>query len=122
VHLFGPQRYSGPAILAPRPDLVPQPADLFEAWASLPPTKRLCNIAESTVGEADGYAEPREPVKRSTSRQASAELAEDPVSQARRHIAEAKARIERQEALIARLSNKSQYVTLADEANKILST
>jgi hypothetical protein len=47
---------------------------------------------------------------------------EDPVSQARRHVAEAEARIERQEALAARLSYRGKYISLAGQAREILST
>ena len=48
--------------------------------------------------------------------------AEDPVSQARRHVAEAEVRIERQEALVARLSDNSKYAALLDQAREVLAT
>ena len=47
---------------------------------------------------------------------------EDPVSQARRHVAEAKAHIARQEALVAKLSNDQRHLALAAEAKEILTT
>ena len=47
---------------------------------------------------------------------------EDPVSQARRHVAEAEARIERQKALVARLSDSGNSLQLAGQAREILST
>ena len=47
---------------------------------------------------------------------------EDPVSQARRHVAEAEARVERQEALVARLFESGKTPQLADQAKEILST
>jgi len=51
-----------------------------------------------------------------------ARLAESPVAQSRRHVAEAEVRIKRQEALVARLSNSDKYLELAGEAREILST
>ncbi len=47
---------------------------------------------------------------------------EDPASQARRHVAEAKAHIARQEALVAKLSNDQRHLALAAEAKEILTT
>ena len=85
-------------------------------------SERLGNIAEGTGGiaESDGNAEPRVPVK--PSHEAVVKRAEDPVSQARRHVAEAEARIERQEALVARLSDSNKHIALAGEAREILAT
>jgi|SRR6516162_1508503 len=84
--------------------------------------ERLCNIAEGADdrAEAEGNAEPQEPVKLSP--QTTIKRTEDPVSQARRHVAEAEARIGRQEALIARLSDSNKHVALANEAREILTT
>jgi hypothetical protein len=48
--------------------------------------------------------------------------AEDPISQARRHVAEAQNRIERQEELVARLASDSRHAPLAAEAREILQT
>ena len=85
-------------------------------------SERLCNIAEGTVGKADveDNAEPRESVK--PSHQPAIKRTEDPVSQARRHVAEAEVRIERQEALVARLSDNNKHIALAKEAREILAT
>jgi len=85
-------------------------------------SERLCNIAEGTVIKADveGNAGRREPAK--PPHQAAIKRTEDPVSQARRHVAEAEARIERQEALVARLSDNAKHAALADEAREILAT
>jgi hypothetical protein len=84
-------------------------------------SERLCNLAEGKgdVTESEGRAEPGEPAK---SLHEATKRAEDPVSQARRHVAEAEARIERQEALVARLSDNSKLVALANEAREILAT
>ena len=83
--------------------------------------ERLCNIADGThtTIQAEGHA--GTPV---TSRHEAAAVrrTEDPVSQARRHVAEAEARIERQEALVAMLSDSSKHLSLAGQAKEILST
>jgi hypothetical protein len=47
---------------------------------------------------------------------------EDPVSQARRHIAELEGYIVRQEAVAAKLSNDERHVASAAEAREILDT
>ena len=47
---------------------------------------------------------------------------EDPVAQARRHVAEAEGHIVRQEALVARLSGDARHVALAVQARVILAT
>jgi len=47
---------------------------------------------------------------------------EDPVAQARRHVAEAEDRIARQEALVARLLLDNKHLALADEGKEILAT
>ena len=85
-------------------------------------SQRLCDMAEGTGGVAEsvGRAKPREPVKPSP--QVAIKRKEDPVSQARRHVAEAEARIERQEALVARLSDSNKHLALADQAREILAT
>jgi hypothetical protein len=79
----------------------------------------LCNIAEGTyvTAETEGHAVPQEPPHEAATRRT-----EDPVSQARRHVAEAEARIERQQALVARLSDSTKYSALAGQAREILST
>ena len=84
--------------------------------------ERLCNIAEGThpIAQAEGHAVPPTPV--TLHHEAPIRRAEDPVSQARRHVAEGEARIERQEALVARLSDDSKYLSLAGQAREILST
>jgi hypothetical protein len=46
----------------------------------------------------------------------------DPVSQARRHVVEGEARVERQKALVARLSDGSNHPQLAGQAKEILRT
>jgi hypothetical protein len=82
--------------------------------------ERLCNIADGTHTPAQTEDDAVTPV---TSRhEAAVTRAEDPVSQARRHVAAAEARIERQEALVAMLSNSSKYAALAGQAREILST
>jgi hypothetical protein len=76
--------------------------------------ERLSNIAEGT--DTTAQAE-------DTSRHdAAVRHSEDAISQARRHVAEAEARIERQEALVARLTDGSKYSQLAGQAREILST
>ena len=84
-------------------------------------SERLYNLAEGRgdLVQLESQAVPRKPLK--TSEQAT-KRKEDPILQARRHIAEAEFRIERQEALIARLSGDNKYVALADEAREILIT
>lgn len=84
--------------------------------------ERLCKIAEGADDrvEAEGNAKPQEPVKLSP--QATIKRTEDPVSQARRHVAEAEARIERQAALVTRLSDNDNHIALANEAREILAT
>jgi hypothetical protein len=77
--------------------------------------ERLCNIAEG-----NDTTTRTEPVP--SRHEAAVGRSEDPVSQARRHVAEAEARIERQEALVAKLSNSSKYLSLAGQAREILST
>jgi len=83
--------------------------------------ERLSNIVEGTndVAESEANAERPEPVK--PSHAATIKRVEDPVLQARRHVAEAEARIERQEALVVRLSN-TDHLALASEAREILAT
>ena len=49
-------------------------------------------------------------------------LGEDPVSQARRHVAEAEMRVARQRALIERLSSNPKYSDLTTQARAILET
>jgi len=80
------------------------------------------DIAEGTACKAEvvGTAEPWEPVRLSP--QAAINRTEDPVSQARRHVDEAAARIERQEALVARLSYSGKYLSLTGQAREILGT
>jgi hypothetical protein len=76
--------------------------------------ERLCNIADGThpTAQTEGTSRHNEAVRRS----------EDPVSQARRHVIEAEARIERQEALVARLSVGGKHPQLASQAREILHT
>ena len=47
---------------------------------------------------------------------------EDPIAQARRHVAEAEDHIARQEALVVRLSGDARHVALAVQARVILAT
>jgi len=85
--------------------------------------ERLCDLAEGVLvtAEAKGDTVACNPLLKPP--QATAvRPTEDPVSQARRHVAEAEVRIERQEALIARLSYRGRHVSLAEQANEILST
>jgi hypothetical protein len=82
--------------------------------------ERLCDIAEGThtTAQTEGHA-----VTSVTSwHEATVGRSEDPLSQARRHVAEVEARIERQEALVARLSDNSKYPALAGQAREILGT
>jgi hypothetical protein len=82
--------------------------------------ERLCNIADGThtTSQTEDHA-----VTAVTSRHGAAvRRTEDPVSQARRHVAAAEARIERQEALVAMLSDSHKYPALAGQAREILST
>jgi hypothetical protein len=84
--------------------------------------ERLSDIAEGVrvAEDTKRHPVPPEPLKRSN--QAAVTRTEDPVSQARRHVAEAEARIERQRALVARLSSGNKYLSLAHQAKKILCT
>lgn len=84
--------------------------------------ERLCNIAEGTraTAEAEGDAISLEPL--TPPQQTTIKPTEDPVSQARRHVAEAEARIERQEALVAGLSHSGEHIFLAEQAIEILLT
>src|SRR5215469_1365371 len=84
--------------------------------------ERLSDIAEGVPAATDvkGHLVPPEPLKRSN--QAAVERTEDPVSQARRHVAEAEVRIERQKALVIRLSGSDKYFSLARQAEDILCT
>jgi len=82
--------------------------------------ERLCNIADGThtAAQTEGHA-----VTPVTSRhEAAVRRTEDPVSQARRHVAAAEERIERQEALVVRLSDNNKHLALANEAREILTT
>jgi hypothetical protein len=82
--------------------------------------ERLCNLADGTHTTAQTEEHAVTPV---TSRDETAvRRTEDPVSQARRHVAAAEARIERQKALVAMLSDSSKYSALAGQAREILST
>jgi hypothetical protein len=83
--------------------------------------ERLSDIAEGVPAATDvkGHLVPPEPLKRSN--QAAVERTEDPVSQARRHVAEAEVRIERQKALVM-LSGSDKYFSLARQAEDILCT
>ena len=85
--------------------------------------ERLLNIAEGAgdIAESEDYAETPEPVKPSP-QAATIKRTEDPVSQAGRHVAEAEARIERQQALVARLSDNIKYAALLDQAREVLAT
>src|SRR5262249_1753357 len=71
--------------------------------------------------EANGEAIPPEPLLQPP-QQTPIRPIEDTVSQARRHVAEGEARIERQEALVARLLNSRKHISLAEQASDILST
>ena len=79
--------------------------------------ERLCNLAEGThaAAEAEGRAV-------TSLHEVAVKHTEDPLSQARRHVAEGEARIERQEALVARLSDNSKYASLANQGRGILGT
>jgi hypothetical protein len=81
--------------------------------------ERLCTISEGT--DAIAHTEVR-PVPRKPPYAAATRRTEDPVSQARRHIAEGEASVERQEALVARLSDSNKYLSLAGQARQILGT
>jgi hypothetical protein len=85
--------------------------------------ERLCDIVEGRVGEAkaEDRVEDGRPI-RLTHKETTTKRAEDPVSQARRHVAEAEARIERQEALVVRLSDSNRHIDLAAESRVILAT
>src|SRR6516165_6776808 len=80
----------------------------------------LCNMAEG--GHATVPTEGHRVVQKMPKplHGAAIRRTEDPLSQARRHVAEAEAHIERQEALVAKLSYSSKYLSLADEAREIL--
>jgi hypothetical protein len=82
--------------------------------------ERLCNIADGTHTTAQTEDDAVTPVTRRD--EAAVRRTEDPVSQAHRHVAEAEARIERQKALVARLSDSGKYSALAGQAREILST
>jgi len=82
--------------------------------------ERLSNIAEGThtTAQTEDHTVTAVPSRH----EAAVRRTEDPVSQARRHVAEAEARIERQEALVAMLSDSSKHLSLAGQAKEILST
>jgi hypothetical protein len=84
--------------------------------------ERLCNIAEGAyaIAETEDHTVPPKPLE--PAGEAAIRRTEDPVSQARRHVAAAEVRIERQEALVARLSDGSKYFQLANQAKEILNT
>jgi hypothetical protein len=73
--------------------------------------ERLCSIAKDT----DARAQAEGPVM--SRRETTVARSEDPVSQARRHVAEAEARIERQKALVAGLSDSSKHPQLVGQGN-----
>ena len=85
--------------------------------------ERLCDLAEGILvtAEAKDGTIAREPLLQPL-QETIIKPTEDPISQARRHVAEAARRIERQEALIARLLNSDKHIFLAEQANEILST
>jgi hypothetical protein len=85
--------------------------------------ERLWNIAKGIpiTAEAKDEASQPEPLSKPP-QDATIRRAEDSVSQARRHVAEGKARIERQEALIARLYYSGKHISLAGQADVILTT
>jgi hypothetical protein len=85
--------------------------------------ERLCDIAEGILAtaEARGDAVPPEGFLQPPLQTANRPT-EDPISQARRHVAEVEARIERQEALYARLLDSGRHISLAEQAGEILST
>jgi hypothetical protein len=67
-------------------------------------SERVCNIAEGTKGVPEIESQPEaQEIPRRSHKDLAIKRPEDAVSQARRHVAEAEARIKRQEALIARL-------------------
>jgi hypothetical protein len=82
--------------------------------------ERLSHIAEGTHTTAQTEDHAVTPVP--SRHEAAVRRAEDPISQARRHVAEAEVRIERQEALVAALSDSSKHISLAGQAREILST
>ena len=73
------------------------------------------------LGGAECQTGPTEPIGLSP-QDAAIKSTEDPVLQARRRVAEAEGHIERQEALIARLSDSNKYVALAGASRKVLAT
>ena len=78
--------------------------------------ERLSNIAEGIRVAEDTK---RHPELAEQSNEAAIKRTEDPVSQARRHVAEAEARIERQKALVARLSCSDKHFSLARQAKDV---
>ena len=77
--------------------------------------EHLCSLMERTAQSARNVTEVKaDPVTRRP--------AEDPVAQARRHVAEGERRIERQEALITRLSLDNKHAALTAHAREILAT
>jgi hypothetical protein len=84
--------------------------------------ERLYNIVEGKddKGGSERQTTLPEPIGLSP-QDADIKRTEDPVLQARRHVAEAEGHIKRQEALIARLSDSNKYVALRAPQEKYLS-
>jgi len=85
--------------------------------------ERLCNIAEGILVTVEAKGDTIAPESLlQPPQQTTIRPIEDAVSQARRHVAEGEARIERQEALVVRLLNSRKHISLAEQASDILST
>jgi hypothetical protein len=82
----------------------------------------LCNMAEGTHAIAQTDDHPVVQKLPKPLHEAAIRRTEDPRSQARRHVAEAEVHIERQEALVAKLSYSNKYLSLARQAKDILRT
>lgn len=92
--------------------------------------ERLIKLAESGMGSAEiasdafeGYVLPvRDAEEHQEQEGARPAATEDPITQARRHVAEAEQHIARQEALVIRLSNNDRYAALVGVAREVLAT
>jgi len=84
---------------------------------------RLVQLAEGRMAASE-RSDPStpEPARAADASIPGKKLPEDPLAQARRHVAEMQGRVERQEALLAKLASDPRHAGLASEAEAILDT
>jgi len=84
---------------------------------------RLVQLAEGRMAASErSHPSAPEPARAAREPMPGKKSPEDPLAQASRHVAEMQERVERQEALLAKLASDPRHAVLASEAEEILET